>query len=128
MEERWWDDRLRAARRETQQQKVHIREQIEVRSSAAMRAAYDGVILPALEAFAPEFLLISAGFDAHEADPLAGLEWQAEDYAWLTRRLCDLAGRHAFGRIVSTLEGGYDLAALQASVAAHVGVLEERGR
>lgn len=96
--------------------------------SAAMRAAYDGVILPALEAFAPEFILISAGFDAHEADPLAGLEWQAEDYAWLTRRLCDLAGRHAFGRIVSTLEGGYDLAALQASVAAHVAVLEERGR
>ncbi|MBU9697957.1 histone deacetylase family protein [Rhodobacteraceae bacterium HSP-20] len=96
--------------------------------SAAMRAAYDGVILPALEAFRPEFVLISAGFDAHEADPLAGLDWQTEDYAWLTRRLCDLAGRHAFGRIVSTLEGGYDLAALQASVAAHVGVLEERGR
>ena len=96
--------------------------------SAAMRAAYDGHILPALEAFAPEFLLISAGFDAHSADPLASLEWQAEDYAWLTRRLCDLADRHANGRIVSTLEGGYDLAALQASVAAHVGVLEERGR
>ncbi|WP_434615808.1 histone deacetylase family protein [Tabrizicola sp. M-4] len=96
--------------------------------SAAMRTAYDGHILPALDAFAPEFLLISAGFDAHSADPLASLEWQAEDYAWLTRRLCDLADRHANGRIVSTLEGGYDLAALQASVAAHVGVLEERGR
>ena len=95
---------------------------------AAMRAAYDGVILPALEMFRPEFVLISAGFDAHVADPLAGLEWQTEDYAWLTGRLCDLAERHAFGRIVSTLEGGYDLAALQASVAAHVGVLEERGR
>ncbi len=96
--------------------------------SAAMRAAYDGHILPALDAYAPQFLLISAGFDAHEADPLASLEWQAQDYAWLTRRLCDIADRHAHGRIVSTLEGGYDLPALQASVAAHVGVLEERGR
>ena len=94
----------------------------------AMRAAYEGVILPALEAFAPEFLLISAGFDAHAADPLANLEWGAEDYAWLTGRLCDVAARHAGGRVVSTLEGGYDLEALAASVAAHVGVLEERSR
>jgi acetoin utilization deacetylase AcuC-like enzyme len=96
--------------------------------SAAMRTAYDQHILPALDAYAPEFILISAGFDAHEADPLAALNWQTEDYAWLTRRLCDIADAHAHGRIVSTLEGGYDLAALQASVAAHVGVLEERGR
>lgn len=96
--------------------------------SAAMRAAYENHILPALDAYAPEFVLLSAGFDAHEADPLASLDWQTEDYAWLTRRLCDIADRHAHGRIVSTLEGGYDLAALQASVAAHVGVLEERGR
>lgn len=96
--------------------------------SAAMRAAYETHILPALDAYAPEFLLISAGFDAHESDPLASLNWQTEDYTWLTRRLCDIADRHAHGRIVSTLEGGYDLAALQASVAAHVGVLEERGR
>jgi len=96
--------------------------------SAAMRTAYETHILPALDAYAPEFLLISAGFDAHESDPLASLNWQTEDYAWLTRRLCDIADRHAHGRIVSTLEGGYDLAALQASVAAHVGVLEERGR
>ena len=96
--------------------------------SAAMRAAYDSHILRALDAYAPEFLLISAGFDAHEADPLASLNWQTEDYAWLTRRLCDIAEAHAYGRIVSTLEGGYDLPALQASVAAHVGVLEERGR
>ena len=94
----------------------------------AMRAAYEGVILPALEAFAPEFLLISAGFDAHAADPLANLEWGAEDYAWLTGRLCDVAARQAGGRVVSTLEGGYDLEALAASVAAHVGVLEERSR
>jgi len=96
--------------------------------SAAMRAAYEGVILPALEAFAPEFLLISAGFDAHAADPLANLEWEVADYAWLTGRLCDVAARHAGGRVVSTLEGGYDLEALAASVAAHVGVLEERSR
>jgi acetoin utilization deacetylase AcuC-like enzyme len=96
--------------------------------SAAMRTAYEIHILPALDAYAPEFLLISAGFDAHESDPLASLNWQTEDFAWLTRRLCDIADRHAHGRIVSTLEGGYDLAALQASVAAHVGVLEERGR
>ncbi|MCZ8152736.1 MAG: histone deacetylase family protein [Rhodobacteraceae bacterium] len=96
--------------------------------SAAMRAAYETHILPALDAYAPEFLLISAGFDAHESDPLASLNWQTEDFAWLTHRLCDIADRHAHGRIVSTLEGGYDLPALQASVAAHVGVLEERGR
>jgi acetoin utilization deacetylase AcuC-like enzyme len=89
-----------------------------------MRGLYERVVFPVLEAWKPELLLISAGFDAHADDPLAGLEWQAEDYAWLTRHLCDFAG----GRVVSTLEGGYDLDALAASVAAHVGVLEERGR
>jgi acetoin utilization deacetylase AcuC-like enzyme len=89
-----------------------------------MRQVYERVVFPALEAWQPELLLISAGFDAHADDPLAGLEWQAEDYAWLTRHLCGFAG----GRVVSTLEGGYDLDALAASVAAHVGVLEERGR
>jgi acetoin utilization deacetylase AcuC-like enzyme len=91
---------------------------------AAMREVYERVVFPALEAWGPEILLISAGFDAHADDPLAGLEWQAEDYRWLTDRLCDFAG----GRVVSTLEGGYDLDALAACVAAHVGVLEERGR
>jgi acetoin utilization deacetylase AcuC-like enzyme len=90
----------------------------------AMREVYEGVVFPALEEWKPELLLISAGFDAHSDDPLAGLEWQAEDYRWLTDRLCDFAG----GRVVSSLEGGYDLDALAASVAAHVGVLEERGR
>jgi acetoin utilization deacetylase AcuC-like enzyme len=89
-----------------------------------MRALYERVVFPALADWEPELLLISAGFDAHTDDPLAGLEWQAEDYAWLTGRLCDFAG----GRVVSTLEGGYDLHALAASVAAHVRVLEERGR
>ncbi|MES2550259.1 MAG: histone deacetylase family protein [Pseudomonadota bacterium] len=90
----------------------------------AMREVYEGVVFPALAAWEPELLLISAGFDAHADDPLAGLEWQAEDYRWLTGRLCDFAG----GRVVSSLEGGYDLDALAASVAAHVAVLEERGR
>jgi acetoin utilization deacetylase AcuC-like enzyme len=89
-----------------------------------MRQVYERVVFPALADWEPELLLISAGFDAHADDPLAGLEWQAEDYAWLTRHLCEFAE----GRVVSTLEGGYDLEALAASVAAHVGVLEERGR
>ena len=90
----------------------------------ALREVYEGVVFPALADWKPELLLISAGFDAHADDPLAGLEWQAEDYRWLTERLCDFAG----GRVVSSLEGGYDLEALASSVAAHVGVLEERGR
>lgn len=90
----------------------------------AMREVYESVVFPALAEWEPELLLISAGFDAHADDPLAGLEWRAEDYRWLTDRLCDFAG----GRVVSSLEGGYDLDALAASVAAHVGVLEERGR
>ena len=93
----------------------------------AMRAAYEALVFPALEAWKPELILISAGFDAHADDPLAGLEWQAGDYAWLTGRICDVAEAHAGGRVVSALEGGYDLGALAASVAAHVGVLQERG-
>ena len=87
-----------------------------------MRQAYEAEIFPALTAFAPELVLISAGFDAHADDPLAQLNWREQDYAWLTRRLCAFAG----GRVVSCLEGGYDLSALTASVAAHVGVLQEQ--
>ena len=87
-----------------------------------MRAAYDAEIFPALTQWNPDLILISAGFDAHQDDPLAQLNWTAADYAWLTHRLCD----HAQGRVVSCLEGGYDLDALTASVAAHVGVLQER--
>ncbi|WP_179381246.1 histone deacetylase family protein [Jannaschia marina] len=86
-------------------------------------------IAPALErldAFAPELVLVSAGFDAHRADPLAQLEWVEEDFAWITERLCDLADAHAGGRLVSCLEGGYDLEALAASAAAHVDVLRRR--
>jgi acetoin utilization deacetylase AcuC-like enzyme len=95
---------------------------------AAMRAAYQAQVFPRLDAFRPDLILISAGFDAHARDPLAGLEWQAADFAWLTGALCDLAAAHAGGRVVSVLEGGYDLVALRDSVAAHVGVLEARGR
>ena len=86
---------------------------------AEMRAAYEARVFPALEAFRPELILISAGFDAHEADPLAGLRWQAADFAWLTRRISEVAGRVCAGRVVSTLEGGYDLDALADCVAAH---------
>jgi acetoin utilization deacetylase AcuC-like enzyme len=90
---------------------------------AQMRRVYDSVIFPRLVAWQPELILISAGFDAHADDPLAGLAWQAEDYAWLTTRLCEIAADCAGGRVVSCLEGGYDLGALTESVAAHVGVL-----
>ena len=95
---------------------------------AAFRAAWERRLLPALDAFDPDLILISAGFDAHADDPLAGLTWREDDFVWLTQRLCDIADAVCGGRVVSALEGGYDLAALQASVAAHVGVLEERGR
>ena len=86
----------------------------------AFRAACDGIVLPALEAFAPQLVLVSAGFDAHRRDPLASLELGAEDFAWITARLVEVAERHAQGRIVSSLEGGYDLGALAESSVAHV--------
>ncbi len=95
---------------------------------AAMRAAYETEVFPMLDAYAPELVLVSAGFDAHAADPLAQLNWVEEDFVWITERLCAIAERHAGGRLVSVLEGGYDLDALGASVAAHVGVLMERER
>ena len=95
---------------------------------AAMRAAYSAEAFPAIEAFRPEFLLISAGFDAHHADPLANLAWTEADFAWLTHELMALADRHAKGRVVSTLEGGYDLQALEDSVAAHLGAMNGRDR
>jgi len=68
-------------------------------------------------------VLVSAGFDAHWRDPLAQLQWQAADYAWLTERLVDIADRHAGGRIVPMLEGGYDLQALRECSVAHVAAL-----
>jgi acetoin utilization deacetylase AcuC-like enzyme len=87
------------------------------------RDAFNRIVLPALDEFAPQLVIVSAGFDAHRLDPLAGLELETDDYAWVTRRLVDLADRHADGRVVSSLEGGYNLGALADSSAAHVGAL-----
>ncbi|MBF0325487.1 MAG: histone deacetylase family protein [Alphaproteobacteria bacterium] len=91
----------------------------------AFRAAYTDIILPRLAAFAPDFLILSAGFDAHAADPMAHFRLQVGDFAWLTRQLLDIAKAHAGRRVVSLLEGGYDTRALAASVAAHIRVLME---
>jgi len=88
--------------------------------SVAFRDAVRKHWLPALEAHEPELILISAGFDAHRDDPLAGLAFTEDDYAWVTRELMAVAQRHAGGRIVSSLEGGYALLPLGRSVAAHV--------
>jgi acetoin utilization deacetylase AcuC-like enzyme len=91
--------------------------------SRDFRLGFTREILPALDAFGPELLLISAGFDAHRRDPLAQLQLDEADYTWATEQLLEIARRHAGGRVVSTLEGGYDLDALGASAAAHVRVL-----
>jgi acetoin utilization deacetylase AcuC-like enzyme len=87
---------------------------------AAFRAAWSDTILPELDVFAPGLLIVSAGFDAHAADPLAQLRLDTADYAWITQQLVTMAALHCGGRIDSVLEGGYDLAALAASAAAHV--------
>ena len=92
---------------------------------AAMRAVWARA-LDRVRDFAPELILVSAGFDAHEDDPLAGLNWRVEDFVWLTEAICDLAEEVCGGRVVSALEGGYDLAALAACSAAHVKVLLRR--
>jgi acetoin utilization deacetylase AcuC-like enzyme len=92
--------------------------------SAEFRAAWSRDLLPAIDAFAPDLLLVSAGFDAHSSDPLAQMRLHADDYAWLTRELVALADRHCHGRIVSTLEGGYDLAALAECALAHLLALD----
>ena len=86
----------------------------------AMRTAYTEQVFPRLRAFAPELILISAGFDAHADDPLAELNWQTGDFAWVTAEICAVAREICDGRVVSALEGGYDLAALAASAKAHV--------
>jgi acetoin utilization deacetylase AcuC-like enzyme len=90
---------------------------------STFRKVWEMQILPALDAFAPDLLLVSAGFDAHRADPLASLELEEEDFAWVTERLTEMASRHCDGRLVSVLEGGYDLRALGSSAAAHVTAL-----
>ncbi|MBL8381494.1 MAG: histone deacetylase family protein [Burkholderiales bacterium] len=89
----------------------------------AARRAVETAWLPALDAFRPDMVLISAGFDAHRDDILGGLALDEDDYAWMTRRLMEVADRHGGGRVVSMLEGGYHLDALGRSVVAHVGAL-----
>jgi acetoin utilization deacetylase AcuC-like enzyme len=91
--------------------------------SAAFRAAWAGRLLPAVEAFAPELIVVSAGFDAHARDPLAQLRLREADFGWLTAEICLIADRCCGGRVVSLLEGGYDLPALAASAAAHLRAL-----
>jgi acetoin utilization deacetylase AcuC-like enzyme len=97
---------------------------------AGFRRAFTERVLPALEAFRPELLFLSAGFDAHRDDPLANLELDEDDFAWVTAELVAVAERHSQGRVVSILEGGYDVQALERSVAAHLWALagEERPR
>jgi len=87
------------------------------------RDAFSRRALPRLSAFGPDFILVSAGFDAHEDDPLASLRFQEEDFAWATSELLAVANHACRGRLVSALEGGYDLAALSRSAAAHVRAL-----
>jgi len=89
-------------------------------AGAFFRRVYGEILLPEIDAFRPQLILISAGFDAHRKDPLAELRLEAEDFAWLTRELLAIATHHCHGRIVSSLEGGYDLGALRESVLAHV--------
>lgn len=88
-----------------------------------MRALYRDIIFPALDNFAPDLILVSAGFDAEHRDPLANLRWVSDDYAWLTGKLMDIAERRCSNRLVSLLEGGYDLDGLGEGVAAHLGVM-----
>jgi acetoin utilization deacetylase AcuC-like enzyme len=87
------------------------------------REAFDGVLAPRLAAFSPDVVIISAGFDAHRRDPLGGLNLVEDDFAWVTQRLMTIARRSCAGRIVSVLEGGYDLEGLSRSAAAHVAAL-----
>lgn len=89
------------------------------------RRAWGDKLLPALGAFAPDFIVISAGFDAHRADPVGGLRLTENDFDWVTREILSVAKGSAKGRVVSLLEGGYDLPALAASVAVHVAALME---
>jgi len=92
---------------------------------AAARSALEQYWMPALEQFKPQMIVISAGFDAHREDLLGGMALIEEDYAWLTRELMALAARHSQGRIVSMLEGGYNLSALGRSAVAHVRTLAD---
>jgi len=92
-------------------------------TGADYRAVFDAAVMPALGAFEPEFVILSAGFDAHVDDPLGGMLLTEDDFVWITRRMMELADRTAEGRLISCLEGGYDLAALGRSAADHVATL-----
>jgi len=94
-------------------------------TGALYREKLEAVILPELDRYRPELLLISAGFDAHTADPLANLDWQDEDFSYAMRQLCKMAQKHCGGRVVSALEGGYNLSKLGGLVRAHIEVLQE---
>jgi acetoin utilization deacetylase AcuC-like enzyme len=94
--------------------------------SAAWRRAMETHVLPALDAFAPDLILVSAGFDAHHADPLAQMTLDESDFAWAGQVLRERALQHCKGKLVSTLEGGYDLAALSRSAHAYVEALLHR--
>lgn len=87
---------------------------------AGFREAVESKWLPVLDEFKPQLVMISAGFDAHADDDMAHMNLREFDYAWITRRLCDIADRHCDGKVVSTLEGGYSLPALARSVAVHI--------
>jgi acetoin utilization deacetylase AcuC-like enzyme len=89
-------------------------------TSEEFREAWAGTILPAIDEFGPDLLIVSAGFDAHRMDPLAHVRLDVADFVWITQELLNIADRHTGGKIVSLLEGGYDLDALARSVAAHV--------
>ena len=95
---------------------------------AQFREAWRTRLLPQIDAFRPQLVMISAGFDAHRLDPLAQLALEAEDFAWITRELVSIAERHGEGRVVSSLEGGYDLQGLSASCVAHVAALRDPAR
>jgi acetoin utilization deacetylase AcuC-like enzyme len=88
-----------------------------------MRVAYQGHVFPALREFAPDLIMISAGFDAHRDDPLANLMWSEADFGWVTAEICKIAAECCGGRVVSTLEGGYDLDGLANSLGAHLDAL-----
>jgi acetoin utilization deacetylase AcuC-like enzyme len=89
----------------------------------ALRTAVENIWMPALEEFEPEMIFVSAGFDAHVEDEMAGLRFTESDYAWVTQRIREIADKYAGGKIVSVLEGGYALSALGRSVVAHLKVL-----
>jgi acetoin utilization deacetylase AcuC-like enzyme len=92
------------------------------------KEAFESRILPALHNFGPDVVLVSAGFDAHKDDPLANLQLIEADFSWATAKIAEAADKHAKGRLVSMLEGGYNLAALARSAAVHIGVLMQAGR